>query len=176
MNIELRRQAMDSNDEKIIYLARNLICDGKTAYDTGFKPFSSQDINTDFKISIRVSSFTPTTGSTNQDVILGCKYEGTLNGMQWPGLYFRNTSSTTFDVGGYNYYKPKKTDIIGNTLYLWRTSGKYYAKINNGTTTTLNVRSTQFDQPLIIGAGLQTNGTYFRYSTCVIDYVRIEYL
>ena len=68
------------------------------------------------------------------------------------------------------------TSVIGNNFYLWRQSGKYYAKINNGTTTTLNVRSTQFDQPLIIGAGLQTNGTYFRYATCVIDYVRIEYL
>lgn len=164
---------MAASDPKIIYLAHNLVCDGTNLFDTGFAPYSHENINKDFKITIRMGRITYT---TNQAVLLGCKYEGTLDGQQYPGIYFRVQNNTTVEIGGYNYYKPRISAVLGKNLYIWRRSGAYYALLDGMTRQTLSVRSTEFDQHIILGAGQQPDGTYFRNSNCAIDYVRIEYI
>lgn len=175
MNIELRRDAMYANDEKLIYRARNLVCRGDNFYDTGFAPFSSENINKDFKIIVRMSSFSGNYGM--QNVVLGCKYEGTLNGLSWPGFYWRlNSQATSMELGGYNYYTFSVASALGKNLFFWRKNGIYKCHFEGDAERTLSVRSTVFNQPIIIGAGMQTNGTKFRYATCAIDYVCIEYL
>ena len=175
MKLELRSKVMTAKDPRIVYLARNLVCDGATTFDTGFAPFSADNIDKDFKITIRLKTFDTTTAS--QGVVLGCKYEGTLNGQSYPGIYFRRYNATgQFDIGGYNYWRPQINTVVGNNFYIWRESGSWYAQIDGQTRTSLSVRSTTFNQNIVIGAGVQTNGTYFRYSKGVIDYVRIEYL
>lgn len=178
MNLELRSTVMKAKDPHIVYQARNLSCTGGNVFDTGFAPFSAENIEKDFKITLRITSFTKTAGSGNQDVVLGCKYEGTKNGQSYPGIYIRlyNNNTTLFDVGGYNYWRPKVDDVLGKNLYIWRESGTYYGQIDGDTKRTLSVRVANFDQNIILGAGQKTNGTYFRYSKGVIDYVRIEYL
>lgn len=175
MKLELRSDVMQAKDPKILYIAKNLVCDGSNFFDTGFAPFSTDNASTDFKITIRLSSYTP---KENNDVVLGCKYEGTLSGQQWPGFYIRRsgTSSTQFDIGGYNYYKPTIASMLNKNLYIWRTSGNWYAQIEGDTQRSLSVRAATFDQNIVIGAGVQTDGTKFRYSKCTIDYVRIEKL
>lgn len=175
MNVELRRQAMTANDEKLIYRARNLVCNGSNFFDTGFAPFTSDNINKDFKITIRLSSIIQ---DNQQNVILGCKYEGTLNGLSYPGFYMRieRNSQTKIEIGGYNYYTPNISDLLSKNIFFWRKNGVYKCYIDGLTEQTLSVRSTQFDQNIVIGAGVQTNGTKFRYSNCTIDYIRIEQL
>lgn len=172
MNLKLRSEVMRANDSNILYIARNLVCTGSNVFDTGFAPFSSANIDKNFKITIRMASVGTVTA---QEVFLGCKYEGTLNGLSYPGIYFRrNGSKQSADIGGYNYYQPAISTLLGKNLYIWRKSGNWYAQIEGQTQRTLSVRSTTFDQNIVIGAGVQTNGTYFRYSHCNIDYVRIE--
>lgn len=176
MVLSLRSNVMRSKDPKILYQARNLACTGNNVFDTGFAPFSAENISKDFRITIRISSFTKTSDSNNLDVILGCKYEGTKDGQQYPGVYIRlyNSNQNQFQIGGYNYWQPNITDVLGNILYIWRKDGVFYGQLEGGTRNTLSVRSTQFDQNIILGAGEQTNGTNFRYSTCTIDFIRVE--
>lgn len=171
MNIELRRQAMRVKDPKILFIGKDLVCDGATFYDTGFAPFSMDDASTDFKITMRLSSYTY---DVAQAVILGCKYEGTLSGQQWPGIYVRANGNSKFDVGGYNYYQPTVANLLNKNFYIWRKGGKWYAQIEGETQRSLSVRVATFNQNLVIGAGVQPDGSKFRYSKCVIDYIRIE--
>lgn len=171
MNIDLRRQAMRAKDPKILFIGKDLVCDGATFYDTGFAPFSTDYASTDFKITIRLKSYTY---AVAQAVVLGCKYEGTLSGQQWPGIYIRANGSNKFDVGGYSYYQPTVADLLNKNFYIWRKGGKWYAQIAGSTQRSLSVRTATFNQNIVLGAGVQTNGTKFRYSNCVIDYVRIE--
>lgn len=173
MNLELRRQVMAAKDENIIYMARDLKCTGNNAFDTGFAPYATGNANKDFKITIRVKSITSPASNL---VILGCKYEGTLEGQQWPGFYFRLNKTTKIQIGGYNYYNPTISSILGKNVYIWRKGSNYYAQIDGQTQTSLSVRVATFDQNIVIGAGVQTDGTYFRYANCNIDYVRIEYI
>lgn len=173
MRLELRDKVMRSEDENTIYLGKNLVFDGTNFVDTGFAPYSSENANTDFMITMRLSSFTD---GVAQAVILGCKYEGTISGQQWPGIYVRRSSSTKFELGGYNYAKVNISDVLNKNIYIWRTSGQFYYKVDNGTATKLNVRVATFNQNIVIGAGVQTNGTKFRFAKCVIEYIRIEYL
>lgn len=172
MKLDLRTQVMQAADEKLIYIGRNLLCNGNNFFDTGFAPFSNENINKDFKITIRLKAFTP---SENQAVILGAKYEGTIGGQQWPGIYFRqqNTGST-LEIGGSSYIRNNASVLLNKNIYIWRKSNTFYMQIDGGTSSTFQVRSTQFNQSIVIGAGVQTNGTKFRYSKCTIDYIRIE--
>lgn len=173
MNLQLRSDVMRATDAKTAYVARSLVCDGATAFDTGFKPFYGDDASANFKITLRIKSMG---SNANQAVVLGCKYEGTTGGQQWPGIYIR-VSGNNFEIGGYNYWKPTIASIVGKNLYIWRTGGKWYAQIDSETSShSLSVRVATFNQPLVLGAGVQTNGTYFRYCKCNIDYVRIEYI
>jgi hypothetical protein len=172
MKLELRSNVMQAKDPKILYIGHNLECTGSNFFDTGFAPFST-DANTDFKITLRMSSFTP---DVAQAVILGCKYEGTLSGQQWPGIYVRVNGTTKLDVGGYSYYQPTIASVLNKNMYIWRTGGKWYAQIEGETQHSLSVRVATFNQNIVIGAGVQTNGTKFRYAKCTIDYVRIEKL
>ena len=172
MNIELRGRAMRSEDDKLLYLGKHLVCDGvETFYDTGFAPFSSENANKDFMITIRLGSFTDT---INQAVVLGCKYEGTISGQQWPGIYIRRSSTTQFEMGGYSYAKVNIKDVLNKNIYIWRKSGKWQYKVGTGSTGNLNVRVATFNQNIVLGAGVQTDSSKFRYANCVIDYVRIE--
>lgn len=173
MNLELRSQVMRATDANTIYLARNLVMDGTNWYDTGFAPFSTDGASIDFKITIRLSSYTY---NVAQAVILGCKYEGTISGKQWPGIYIRANGTNKFDVGGYSYYQPTVADVLNKNFYIWRKGGKWYAQIEGDTQRSLSVRTATFNQNIVLGAGVQTNGTKFRYSKCVIDYIRIEYI
>ena len=175
MLLSLRSNVMRAKDEKIIYIARNLVCDGATAYDTGFKPFYGDDASKDFKITVRLGSYTRL---DKQDVVMGCKYEGTTGGQQYPGFYWRqkNNNYSIFEIGGFNYWTPTITSILGHKLCIWRAGGAWKAQIDNGAIQNLSVRVASFNQSIVIGAGVQTSGTYFRYSNCVIDYIRIEYL
>lgn len=174
MDVALRRKAMYAEDDNLIYLARNLVCTGSNFFDTGFAAFSSANINTNFKITIRLSSFTPDPNVT-QAVILGCKYEGTKDGLQWPGIYIRR-NGTKFDIGGYNYYQPVIANTLNNNIQIWRKNGSFKCLIDGMEQKNLSVRSTTFDQNIVLGAGVQTDGTKFRYSKCTIDYIRIEYI
>ena len=173
MNIDLRRQVMMATDPKVIYLARNLVCTGSNFFDTGFAPFTEENMNKDFKITIRLSSYTP---YGSQSVILGCKYEGTISGQQWPGIYVRQKNNTTFEVGGYNYQNYTISNLLNKNLYIWRKDGKYYSQVDGEAVKTLSVREAVFNQNIVLGAGVQTNGTKFRYSKCTIDYIRVEQL
>ena len=175
MILPLRHQVMTATDENTIYLARNLVCDGATFYDTGFAPFYGDNKNTDFKITLRLSSFTK---NATQDVVLGCKYEGTLSGQSYPGLYVRlnNSNTNTFHIGGYNYYTPTIASLLNKNIQIWRKSGTWKALIDGLTEQTLSIRVAEFNQNIVIGAGVQTNGNKFRYSICNIDYIRIEYI
>ena len=175
MDLKLRSDVMQAKDSNIIYLARNLVCTGSNYFDTGFAPFYGDTANSNFKITIRIGSAGT---NANQSVVIGCKYEATLSGQQWPGFIVRfKTSTNTFDIGGYNYWAPKTSSIIGKNLYIWRTGGKWYGQVEGEETIhTLAVRVAPFDQNIVIGAGEQTNHTKFRYSICNIDYVRIEYI
>lgn len=173
MNIDLRRQVMMATDPKVIYLARNLVCTGLNFFDTGFAPFTEENMNKDFKITIRLSSYTP---YGSQSVILGCKYEGIIGGQQWPGIYVRQKNNTTFEVGGYNYQNYTISNLLNKNLYIWRKAGQYYSQVDGEAVKTLSVRKAVFNQNIVLGAGVQTNGTKFRYSKCTIDYIRIEWL
>ncbi len=109
----LRRRALIAAtiDPNLLYKATNIICTGTNFFDTGFAPFSTENINKDFKITLKVSSFTP---GNAQAVLLGCKYEGTLDGLSWPGIYIRRqNSNSVFEIGGYNYTTVKLADFIG---------------------------------------------------------------
>lgn len=172
MNLELRRQAMYANDDKLIYLARNLVCTGSNFFDTGFAPFSSANGSVNFKITLRLSSFTL---DVAQAVVLGCKYEGTLEGKQWPGIYIRR-NNTKFDIGGYSYYQPVIKDTLNKNIQIWRKNGVYKCHIDGMAEKTLSVRVATFNQNIVLGAGVQTDDTKFRYSKCTIDYIRIEYI
>ena len=173
MNIDLRRQVMTARDDKTIFSARNLICNGTNSFDTGFAAFSHENIDTDFKITMRISSFDTSTESNG--VILGNKYEGTLDGQQWPGFYIRRqTSGQKLEIGGYDYYAPTISQCLNKNIYFWRESGAYKALIEGESEQALYVRSTVFDQNIIIGAGVQTSGTEFRYGKFTLDYIRIE--
>lgn len=174
MILPLRHQVMTATDENTIYLARNLVCDGSTFYDTGFAPFYGDNKNTDFKLTARVSEFTKV---ASQDVIIGCKYEGTLSGQSYPGFYFRLWGNNpNFEIGGYNYYRPTIANTLNHNVQIWRKSGIWKALIDGQTEQALSVRVAEFNQNIIIGAGVQTNGSKFRYSNCIIDYIRIEYI
>ena len=164
------------NNDDVVYKAYNLVCDGSTYYDTGVNLFSAENIDKDFKITMKVSYFTPTEGSASQDVILGNKYEGSIGGASYPGIYFRlnSTNNYQFQIGGYNYYVVSTGSVIGKELCIWREDGTYYAQIEGDVRKTLSVREAVFDQNLTIGAGIQTDGTYFRYSTCTFDYIIVE--
>mgnify|MGYP006958182182 CR=1 FL=1 len=173
-----RRNIILAETENLIYERYNIVCDGTNCFDTGFAPFSSGNINKDFKISIRLSSFT-STGNSNQDAIVACKYEdGALNGLNWPGFTIRKKSNgaTTLEVGGNNYWTPTVSSVLNKHLYIWRTSGNYYGQIEGGTQQTLNVRSTTFDHHILIGATQNANGTKMRNSKGNIDYIKIEYM
>ena len=172
MNIDLRRNVMAATDPRVIYLARNLVCTGSNFFDTGFAPFSSENMDKDFKITMRFSSFT---GANKQDVVLGCKYEGTISGQQWPGIYVRQLNATSFQVGGYDYQIYTISSLLNKNLYIWRQSGKFYSQLEGEAIKTLSVRVAVFNQNIVLGAGVQTNGNKFRYSNCVIDYIRIEW-
>lgn len=175
MDLNLRRRVALARDEKIIYFAKNLVCNGTNFFDTGFAPYTAENKNKDFKITMRLSSFDSTT--ENQGVVLGCKYEGTISGQQWPGLYFRRyQTSTSFDIGGSSYYRPTFAQAIGKDIRIWRKNGVYKCLIEGLTEQTLAVRVAEFNQNIVIGAGVQTNGTKFRFAKCVIDYIRIEYI
>lgn len=171
MNLKLRSDVMRAKDSNILYVGRNLVFDGTNFVDTGFAPFTTENANKDFMITMRLSSFTD---GVAQAVVLGCKYEGTINGQQWPGLYIRRSSSSQFEVGGYNYAKVNINDILNKNLYIWRKSGNWYYKIDNGSTGNLSVRVATFNQNIVLGAGVQTDGTKFRYAKCAYDYIRIE--
>lgn len=174
MDLYLRSKVMNYEDDKLIYLGRGLKCTGSNFYDTGFAPFSADNINKDFKITIRLSSFTK---AEAQAVVLGCKYEGTIGGQQWPGIYIRRKQSTdSLEFGGYNYPYYTIASMLNTNFYIWRQSSTYYGQLEGNNVQTLPVRVASFDQNIVIGAGVQTNGTKFRYSICDIDYVRIEWL
>lgn len=175
MDLKLRSDVMQAKDSNIIYLARNLVCTGSNFFDTGFAPFYGDTANSNFKITIRIGSAGT---NANQSVVIGCKYEATLSGQQWPGFIFRfQTTKGKFDVGGYNYWTPTITSVIGKNICLWRTGGKWYGELEGeGTVHPLSVRLATFNQNIVIGAGEQPDHTKFRYSTCNIDYVRIEYI
>lgn len=168
----------NSHYTHMIYTATDLVCDGTNYFDTGFAPFSADNLNKDFKITIYVSNLTAVSGGNNQDVILGCKYEGTLGGKQYPGIYFRrhNGDLSRFQIGGATYWTPTIASVLDHTLYIWRQSGNWYAQIENETVQTLSINTTTFDQNIVIGAGIQTNGTPFRYSNCTVDFIKIEYI
>ena len=127
MDLKIRGDVMHAKDPKTIFLARNIVCDETVAIDTGFKPFST-DASTDFKITIKLSA---ATHHTNQAVVIGCKYEGTTGGQQWPGFYVRFSNATTFEIGGYNYWKPAISTVVGHNLYIWRKGGSWKAQIDN---------------------------------------------
>lgn len=173
MDLKLRSDVMNAEDTNTIYVARNLVCNGATAYDTGFKPFYGDDASADFKITIRIGS---TGSNAANNVIVGCKYEATISGQQWPGFYIRYTTNNALQIGGYDYWTPTVASAVERNLYVWRTDGNWYAQIDDETVQTLSVRTAEFNQPIVIGAGVQTDGTYFRYGKCVIDYIRIEYI
>lgn len=175
MNLELRKDVMTAKDSNIIYIARNLVCDGSNFFDTGFAPYSSGNINKDFKITMRLSSITLT---GNQDTVLACKYEdGTLGGQSYPGFVIRrNSTGSTLQVGGYNYWTPQAASLVDTNLYLWRASGSYYAQLEGGSVTTLSVRSTTFDHTILIGATRNASDSKMRYGYMDVDYIRIEYL
>ena len=175
MDLLERRRIILPNSENLLYDRSNLVCDGSNYFDTGFAPFSATNYNRDFKIVIKFAEIP--TQSTAQAVYLGCKYEGTLNGQSYPGFYIRRTTSTTnVDIGGYSYYTPSAASLVNKDIIFWRRNHTYYVKVGSATPVQLNVRETQFDQNIVIGAGVQTNGTKFRYGICTFDYFRIEYI
>lgn len=116
MDLNLRRRVALARDEKIIYFAKNLICDGTNFFDTGFAPYTAENKNKDFKITMRLSSFD--TSSPKQSVVLGCKYEGTVSGQQWPGIYFRRyvNDPNKFEIGGSSYYRLTFDQTIGKDI------------------------------------------------------------
>ena len=170
-------------DPKLIYEKKNLVCDGIAVfYDTGFYPFYGEDANRDFKITMKISSITY--NGQGQAVVLGCKYEGTLSGQQWPGFYVRlnswnkaaNEQDGKLQIGGANYYQPLVSILYNKEIVIWRQAGSWYCQIEGQSQTSLTVRVASFNQPIVIGAGVQTNGSKFRFCQCNLDYVRIEYL
>lgn len=171
MNLDLRSDVMRAEDENTLYLGKNLVFDGTNFVDTGFAPFTTNNANVDFMITMRLSSFTD---DVAQAVILGCKYEGTLSGQSYPGIYVRRSSATQFEMGGYNYAKVNISNVLNTNIYIWRKSGSWKYKIGNGSAGDLSVRVATFNQNIVLGAGVQTSGTKFRYSKCKIDYIRIE--
>ena len=174
MDLKLRSDVMQAKDSNILYLARNLVCTGSNYFDTGFAPFSSENINKDFKITIRFNSIT---FKNKQDVFLGCKYEGKLNNLDYPGIYIRRRNTyNDIEIGGYNYYNPALNVVLNHNVQIWRSGTTWKAIIDGQTERTLSVRSTTFNQNILLGAGEQTNGVKFRNGTCNIDYVRIEYI
>ena len=175
MDLNLRRRVALARDEKIIYFAKNLVCDGTNFFDTGFAPYTAENKNKNFKITIKISSFD--SSSENQAVVLGCKYEGTISGQQWPGFYVRRYNQiASFDIGGYNYYRPNFSDVLNKEMVISRINGVYKCQVEGKSEQTLSVRVAEFNQNIVIGAGVQTNGTKFRFAKCVIDYIQIEYL
>lgn len=179
MNIELRRQAMGSDDDRTIYLARNLICDGTNWFDTGFAPFTTENKNKDFRITLRFHNFI-VTSSAVQDTIIACKYEdGSYGGQFYPGFIIRKlaSNSTTIQVGGYNYWQPTIATVQGHNLYLWRKSGSFYAKSDyDGITRTLSVRVANIDHHILIGATQDKNSAKMRFGKFTMDYIRVEYI
>ena len=179
MSLTIRREIISAPDPNLLYERWNLVCTGVNYFDTGFAPMSSENINKDFKISIKISSFDTVSESGGQETLFSCKYEGTLNKLSYPGFLIRryNSGKTQFDVGGYSYWRPLIANMLDKYIYFWRISGSYYSQIQDDATVhTLNVRSTTFNQNLILGAAEKTDGTKFRFGACNIDHVRVEYI
>lgn len=183
----MRRRALMSvsaTDPKLIYEAHNIILTGSNFVDTGFKPYSSENHDRDFMITIRYSQIEPVSEKTA--IICGAKHEGTLSGVGYPGFYYRFLGSSAqwkthiqlalSGSNAYNFTKPATTYENVN-FYIRRVGGVFSVQMDGDTEHVLNVATVPvFDNSVLIGAGVQTNGNHFRYTKGTIDYFRIEYL
>ena len=165
-------------DPNLIFEAKNIILTGSNYIDTGFQAFSSENINRDFKITIRASELTYTVSTC---VIIGCKYEGSVNGVSYPGFYYRfngsNSASVQVSTAGNRSTNYNLSTVLNKNMYIWRTNTTtLHSMLEDGTDQTLTINSTTFDRNLLIGAGMQGNGTLFRYVKGTIDYIKIEYI
>lgn len=85
-------------DPTLVYqLPQETTFNGTSTYiDTGVKLFDTQK---DFTLFV---DFTDTTTRANNMTVLHCMYEGTLNGISWPGLVFDFFSQVT-TVNNYRF-------------------------------------------------------------------------
>lgn len=182
MGILRRREMMvqQSSDPNLIFEARNIVLTGSNFVDTGFNAFSAENINKDFKITIRMSEMIWVNGSAT---IIGNKYEGSIGGKSYPGFYFRYMNgasgtnkcqvSTSSSVG----YNINNADVVNKNLYIWREgTDKLYSYYDGISTKTMNLNSAVFNQNMMIGCAIQANGVKFRYAKGTIEYIRIEYI
>lgn len=175
-----RKKYLDGGNTNLIYEASNLVLTGSNYFDTGFMAYSSENFNKDFKITVLCANDVISTGDTS--VVLGCKYEGTTGGKSYPGFYFRFGSGQyrndleLSSSSSVRIRKPKG-DFLGKTVYMSRRGGKWYLQIEDGAEESITPNNaTVFNQSLLIGAGMQTNGNIFRYTKGTIEYVKIEYI
>lgn len=172
--LSARRNALiGGKDPYIIYEKYNLSTDGTNFIDTGFAPFSEENANKDFMITVNFKSITYI---ENQGVFLGCMKEAS----PYPGFVcrFSGGSQTNFQICGSDggkTYSSFADNYLNTNLYLIRKDGIFSVQMDGDTKpTTIKTVFDTFDQNLLIGCGEQTSGTKFRYSGCEINYIKIE--
>lgn len=174
MQLYRRRQLMFENGTPV-FEATNLTFDGTNYVDTGVALFSSSNINRDFEVIVNVAS---TSWTSNQETIFAAMYEV----RPWPGFVFRRNSS-------YNQFQVAATadvvqiptgSIIGHDFHIARINSLYYYWFDDDSNSKVDftsvVDATPFEQTATFGAGMQSNGTPFRYWRGTIRYAKIKWL
>lgn len=175
--ISRRRELLATQkDPSIIYEAKNLTLTGTNRFSTGFAPFSAENINKDFELRFYVENVDMTID--RQYTIIGGKYEGTINGVSYPGFYCRRVTDSTTDteVSGNGYWRMEKENMLDCEFFVNRIGGVWHYGNDKGMYSEFQVRSTVFDQELIIGAATRPNGTFFRYGKFTARYITVKYL
>ena len=164
-------------DQSLIFEAKNVTLTGANYIDTGFMPFSEANINRDFEITFLIDNVVVT---ERNYTIVGCMYEGTVGGVQYPGFVARGlsnsgTTPTGVEVAGYQYNR-WGTEPIGHEFKIKRINGVFTTEAYTGATGTVAVHSTVFNQKLLVGAAQRPDGTLFRYGKFDLRYITVKYL
>lgn len=156
----------------IEYLGDNVFS-GDNYIDTGLSLFSEENINKDFEIVFEVKEFT----YVNQfDTILSIMDE---SGSPWPGIVFRLSSATNYQIGANVSGSLKKEKNYSNQtkkkVSIKKVEKILYISFNDGDNEKILDMSQlrAFDIPLTFGASLDGSGNPFRYFTGTLSDIRI---
>lgn len=156
------------------YIGENLTFDGTNYIDTGIPLFSPQNISRDFEVIINVAS---TSWTASQETIFAAMYEVS----PWPGFVFRrNTTSNLFQIAAKSsVVTPAFASIVGHDFHIARINSHYYYWYDDNESSkvdfTSKVDATTFEQNAVVGAGMQSNGTAFRYWHGTLNYLAIKW-
>ncbi len=146
---------------------------GDNYIDTGICLFSEENINKNFEILFEVKELT----YVNQyDTIFSIMDE---TGSPWPGIVFRLSSASNYQVGANVSSSLKKEKNYSNSTYkkvsIKKIENILYISFNDKDNEKFLDMSklTSFDVPLTFGASLDGSGNPFRYFTGTLSDIKI---